>query len=210
MLSLLKKKSEANAPQVPAWHPNFRNFEKLPDTKVVRTAFFINVFAVTVTLVLLLFVGRREWDLYSLKLQIAEKQQQIERTRTGSEQAVALFKKYQLDEAKVAEVENFVGSKLLVSDLLIHIGETLPKNIALDRFELRETELILGATIRGAPDQASGLATAYIEQLRADKKMAERFDEIKPANSSRNAATGRISIDISLHVKGAPSKGGKK
>ena len=43
MLSLLKKKSEAAAaPTVPAWHPNFRNYEKLPDLKVVRTAFFVN------------------------------------------------------------------------------------------------------------------------------------------------------------------------
>ena len=27
---------------MPAWHPNFRNYEKLPDIKVVRTAFFVN------------------------------------------------------------------------------------------------------------------------------------------------------------------------
>lgn len=208
MLPLLKKKSEANAPQVPAWHPNFRNFEKLPDTKVVRTAFFINVIAITIALVLLIFVGRREWELYTLKQQIAEKQNQIDQTKPGSDQSVALFKNYQAEEAKIVEVSSFATSRLTVSDLLIHLGETLPKNIALDRFDLRETDLILGATIRGAPDQASGLATAYIEQLKTDKTLAARFDEIKPSNSSRNAATGRISIEVSLHIKGA--KGGRK
>ena len=46
MLSLLKKKSDAAAPAVPAWHPNFRDYEKLPDVKVVRTAFFINAAAI--------------------------------------------------------------------------------------------------------------------------------------------------------------------
>jgi hypothetical protein len=210
MPPLLKKKSEANAPQVPAWHPNFRNFEKLPDTKVVRTAFFINVIAITVALVLLLFVGNREWELYALKQQVAEKQHQIDQTKPGSDQSVALFKKYQAEEAKVLEVESFVSARQTVSDLLIHLGQTLPKNIALDRFDLRDAELILGATVRGAPDQASGLATAYIEQLRADKTLANRFDDIKPANSSRNAQTGRISIEVSLHLKGAAFKGGKK
>jgi hypothetical protein len=204
----LKKKSEANAPLVPAWHPNFRNFEKLPDTKVVRTAFFINVIAITVALVLLLFVGRREWELYTLRQQIAEKQHQIDQTKPGSEQSVALFKNYQAEEAKILDVGNFVGARLTVSDLLIYLGQTLPKNIALDRFDLRDTELIIGATIRGAPDLASGLATAYIEQLKADKTLAIRFDEIRPANSSRNATTGRISIEVSLHIKGA--KGGRK
>lgn len=208
MLPLLKKKSEANMPQVPAWHPNFRNFEKLPDTKVVRTAFFINVIAITVALALLLFVGRREWELYTLRQQIAEKQHQIDQTKPGSDQSVALFKNYQAEEAKILEVENFLGSRFAVSDLLIHLGQTLPKNIALDRFDLRETDMILGATIRGVPDQASGLATAYIEQLKADKTLATHFDEIKPSNSNRNAATGRISIEVSLHIKGA--KGGRK
>ena len=53
MLPFLKKKSEASAaPAVPNWHPNFRNFEKLPDIKVVRTAFFVNGAAVSVALAL--------------------------------------------------------------------------------------------------------------------------------------------------------------
>jgi hypothetical protein len=208
MLSLLKKKSEANAPQVPAWHPNFRNFERLPDTKVVRTAFFINVFAITLTLVLLFYVGRREWELRVLRMQVADKQQQIDRDKPGSDQAVELFKKFQAEEAKLLEVESFVKSKLIVSELLIHLGQTLPKNIALDRFDLRENGLTIGATVRGAPDQASGQATAYIEQLRADKELA-RFDTITPTSSDRNPTTGRITIEVFLHLK-STGKDGKK
>ena len=35
-LPFLKKKSEAaTMPLLPAWHPNFRNYEKLPDVKQV-------------------------------------------------------------------------------------------------------------------------------------------------------------------------------
>jgi hypothetical protein len=205
MLSLLKKKSEANSLLVPAWHPNFRNFEKLPDTKVVRTAFFINVFAITVTLVLMLYVGSREWELHVLRMQIADKQQQIDRDQPGSEQAIALFKKYQAQEAKLNEINTFIKSKLIVSDLLVHLGQTLPKNIALDRFILNENGLTLAATVRGAPDQASGQATAYIEQLRSDKEL-KQFDEVTPTSSDRNPATGRITIEVFLHLK----KEGKK
>jgi hypothetical protein len=208
MLSLLKKRSEADAPQVPAWHPNFRNFERLPDTKVVRTAFFINVFALTLTIVLLLFVGRREWELRVLRTQVADKQQQIDRDKPNSEQAVALFKKFQAEEAKLSEVENFVTSKLIVSDLLIHLGQTLPKNIALDRFDLRDKGLAIAATVRGAPDQASGQATAYIEQLRADKELAG-FDEITPTSSDRNPTTGRITIEVFLRLKPGGKEGKK-
>ena len=61
--------------------------------------------------------------------------------------------------------------------------------MALDYFDLREAGLILRATVRGAPDQASGLASAYIDQLRADKDLLI-FDEITPTGTGRNAQSG--------------------
>jgi hypothetical protein len=200
MLSLLKKKSEADAPQVPPWHPNFRNFQRLPDTKVVRTAFFINTVAVSVTLALLIYVGYGEWNLYVASSQVDEQQKLIDRDKAASDQAIALFRKYQAEETKLEEVDKFVKSKPLVSELLLHLGHTLPKNIALDRFDLNATGLTIVATVRGAADEASGVATAYIEQLKADKELT-RFDEIKAAGSKRNPQTGRITIEISLRMK---------
>ena len=58
MPPLLKRKPEkAAAPLVPAWHPNFRNFQRLPDTKAVRTSFFLNGIAAVVTICLLLVLA---------------------------------------------------------------------------------------------------------------------------------------------------------
>ena len=71
MLSLLKKKSDADAAEaLPAWHPNFRNYQKLPDIKVVRTAFFVNGVAIFVALSLGIYLGFKEWQLYLVKDQI--------------------------------------------------------------------------------------------------------------------------------------------
>src|SRR5207244_3711979 len=96
MLSLLKKKSDAAvAPQMPAWHPNFRNYAKLPDIKVVRTAFFINGVAITITLAAMIYLGIQEWQLRSINNQIADWQRQIDRDKKASDTAVALFKKFQ-------------------------------------------------------------------------------------------------------------------
>src|SRR4051794_32197737 len=133
MLPFLKKKSEAPAaPQVPAWHPNFRNFEKLPDIKVVRTAFFVNGIAVTIALAAIIFFGFQEWQLHVVKGQIDDWQRQIDRDKKGSDQAVALFKKFQAEEARINEVDTFVKSKPPVSDLLLRLTQTLPARVALD------------------------------------------------------------------------------
>lgn len=210
-LPFLKKKSEAAAaPLVPSWHPNFRNYEKLPDVKQVRTAFFVNGAAITIMLALLTYFGIQEWQLHNLKTQIADWQRQIDRDKAGSDKAIALFKKFEAEQAKFQEVDAFTKSKPLVSDLLVRLGQTLPPNIAIDSLDLRDTGLALRLTVRGAPDVAPTYANAYLDQLRNDKQFA-RFDQtgadgFKISNVQLNSATGRLNVEFFLSTK----KEGKK
>ncbi len=205
MLSLLKKKSDAaTALQVPPWHPNFRNYEKLPDIKVVRTAFFINVGAVSLALALLIYFGFEEWKLRTLNLQIADWQRQIDRDQKASDQAVALFGKFKSEEAKLLEVDAFVKSKPIVSDLVVRLAQTLPEHIALDNFDLRERGLALRVTIRGTPQTASQRAQDYLDMLKANPEFAQQFEEFAFTGSpTRNPTTGRMNAEFELRLKGA-------
>ena len=73
MLSLLKKKPEGAAgPVTPYWHHNFRNFERLPDTKVVRTAFFVNGAAIVVAAIMVSWVVLQEYKIHDLNGRIAD------------------------------------------------------------------------------------------------------------------------------------------
>lgn len=200
MLSLLKKKSDAPAgPAVPAWHPSFRDFEKLPDVKVVRTAFFINGVAILIVVCLGIYFGIHEWQLHVLRGQIAGWQQQIDRDKKPSEQAVALYKRFQAEEKKIDEVDAFVKSRPLVSDILLHIGQTLPSNIALDAFELRPAGVAVRLTVRGSPEVAAGSASAYLDQLRNDKELTA-FDRTKFefTNQARLAPNNWLAVEFFL------------
>lgn len=203
MLSRLKKKSEAAAPVVPSWHPNFRNYEKLPDIKVIRTAFFINGAAVSIALLLAIVFGFREWQLHDVRSQRDEAIARSTRDKSASDQAIASFKKFQAEEAKINEVDAFVKSKPLLSPLLAHLGATLPPDVAVDGFDLRETGLTLRLSVRGDPQAASGAATAYKDQLMADKQLAELFDEPTFGNFAPDPASGRLAVEIRLPAKAA-------
>ena len=204
-LPFLKKKSEVAAVSlVPAWHPNFRNYEKLPDIKVVRTAFFVNGAAILLALGLTTYLAFQEWSLHVLRAQIADAERQVSHDKLGSDQALALFKKFQADEARMIEVDAFQKSKPTVSDLLVRLAQTLPTNIAIDSIDLRDSGMALRLTVRGAPDAATGYANAYLGQLRTDKEFA-RFDQTSPngfsiTNIQVNAATGRLGVDFLLSV----------
>ena len=212
MPSLLKRKPEADAvSEMPPWHPNMRNFARLPDTKVVRTAFFINGAFIFVAIGLLLWFAYQEYKLHNLERQVAAWDQQISRDKKDSDRFVALYGKFKEEQARVGEVDNFLKSRPALSQLLMRFGETLPKDIALDSFEEQLTGVVLRCTVRGNPAEASGYATAYLDQLRADKVLAGYFEDyafsgpgLTPMGQSR-----RLSLQLFLRFR--PSlKGGRK
>jgi hypothetical protein len=210
MLSLLKKKSdESAAPAVTSWHPNFRNYEKLPDIKVVRTAFFVNGAAVFAALALGIYFGFKEWQLRVVNSQIAEEQRKVDRDKRGSDQAIAMFKKFQAEEARVTEVDAFVKSKPLVSSLLMRLGETLPSNVAIDNIDLRQEGLALRLSVRGDAVAASGYATQYLDQLKADKQLSDFGEFVFTSTPTRNPTSGRMAVEFMLRFK-VPAAGGKK
>jgi hypothetical protein len=211
MLSFLKRKTEAAAvSEMPPWHPDLRNVARLPDTKVVRTAFFINGASVFIALGLLLWFSYQEYKLHNLQRQIVYWDAQISRDKKESDRLVALYGKFQAEQARINEVNAFVKSKPAVSRLLMHLGETLPKDIALDAYEQLAQGVTLRGTVRGTPDQASGYASAYLDQLRADNVLAADFDSFAFSGPgvSRNPQTRRLSLQLFLRFKTA-AKGAK-
>lgn len=203
MLPFLKKNNETAGPITPAWHPNFRDYERLPDTKVVRTAFFINGATCFIALALALVFAVQEFNLATLRGQAAEWDTQIAADKAASAQAVAKFKRFQEEEKKINEVDTFLQGRIVLSDFLLRLGETLPRNIAITTVDYRETGVTLRGIVRGAPELASGEASAYVEQLSQDQQIAPVFENMALTNLSRDPATGRLVIELFLKFKPA-------
>ena len=206
MLPFLKKNNEAAGPATPAWHPNFRDYERLPDIKVVRTSFFINGAALFIAVGVVLVFAIQELNLAALRGQIGELDTQIDADKPASTQAVTKFKLFQEEEKKIGEVDAFLqGGRLVFSDFLLRIGQTLPRNIALSTVDYRETGVTLRAVVRGAPELASGEASAYVEKLRDDGQVGPMFESVSLTNLSRDPLTGRLVIELFLKFKPAPA-----
>jgi hypothetical protein len=210
MPSLLKKKVEATTSQVPAWHPNFRNYQKLPDIKVVRTAFFINGFAALIAIGLIVGTVVREFDLYKKKESIAQIQAQIDKDEPESKKAIALFNKFKDEEKRANDVEAFVKSRPLVSEILQRFAETRPKNIAIKGIDLRENGIVLRVSVRGDAVTANTDHVNYVELLKKVRFLTDNFDpaEIKAANT--DPTTGYLEGEIHLAPKVAAKEPAKK
>jgi len=210
MLPFLKKPSDkTSTATVPAWHPNFRNFERLPDTKAVRTTFFINGLAVLIASSLIIYTGYREFGLRSLRAETDAAQKVVNENKPGSDQMIALFKQFQEEEKKVFALQSFLSStRVVLSDFILQIGASLPASVTLNSIDYKANAVTLVGSISGAPDEASGLAMTYVDRLRKSEAFSQLFEAITLSNIARDPGTGQIRFSIDLRFKAAT--GGKK
>lgn len=201
MLSLLKRKSEAAASRSPAWHPDFRNADKLPDIKAVRTAFFVNIAAFVAAACAGVFVVYNEYRLSSARSQLAELQVSIDRDSKSSAEAIGLFRDFREREKRIQEIDAFLKSRPVVSPILIHLGQTLPPDVALSYFEVVGSELLLHAVVQGAPELASAKASSYLDALKGDAELAALMDSFSLVGLNPDPNTGLLKISLRLRFK---------
>ncbi len=206
-MQFLTKKSDAQPEAAPLWHTNFRNFDRLPDTKVVRTTFFINTAAIAFTMSMLLWLGQREYTIYDLGEQKAAAQRQIDTNQKDNAAALKLSKTFLDEQKKVSEVLTFLKAPVTPAEFINLISQSLPKSIEIDFAETRNTSdakssiyQIRGRTA-GSPDQASGITSSYVDMLRAHEKLGRIFDPITLIRLDRGAAGDFMTFDISLTVR---------
>ena len=206
MLSSLTKRSDAQPVAAPLWHPNFRNYDRLPDTKVVRTTFFINTAAIAISLSMLLWLGYREYHINSLNEQIAAAQKEIDTNTRQNKEALWLSQIFSDEQKKLAEAEAFQHPAISPVEFVALLGRTLPKEVAVEYMDARLADPS-GATytmrglVAGTPDQASGVASRYVDMLRAHPRLGTIFNPITLTNLNRDQGTGLLTFEIIFKVK---------
>lgn len=187
---------------MPAWHPNFRNFEQLPDIKVVRTTFFINGVAVLLAFMLLIYVVYREVELATLKSDTAAAKNYVDANKDASEQAVALYRKFQAEDKKVKELQQFLAaSPITVSDFLLELGGSLPEAVKLSNVDYRASGVTIRGGIQASSEEGAGIAVKYVETLKNNSYFAKLFSSIKLVSILRDPGTGQIRFEIVLDFK---------
>lgn len=204
MLSL-KKKSDAQPVAAPLWHPNFRDFDRLPDTKVVRTTFFINTAAIAAAVGMLLWLGYREFNNHNIGQQITEANAEIESNRKQNEEALKQAKLFADEEKKLTEAMAFMKVPITPLEFVQLLGDTLPKDISIDYVDARIADARNSAfqvrgRVAGSPDMASGVTSSYVDSLKANERIRQVFEPVTLNRLDRDAAGGMV-FEVTLTIK---------
>lgn len=190
------------------WHPDFRVVATLPDTKVIRTSFLVNIVAVVTVLALAYLVFRQESEISSIQSQKDDWSQQAGAKKPRLEKATQLQKEFSEGEKKVQQVQKFVESPVVGSELLLLVAETMPRMTILDVIEMSAEFVRLRGTVVGS---SASLSQAYADQLAANPAVKAMAESVRLSSQNRDVAGGRFTFEIEIKLKGgAPAPAPKR
>jgi Tfp pilus assembly protein PilN len=201
-MKLPRRKSQASA--MPNWHPNFRNAATLPDLKVIRTSFFVNLLCVTLGVAAFLFTVYREYLAFSIRGEIQEAERRIENASARNNKLLALNREFQEGANKFAEVKEFTSAPLQASSLLVALSRSLPEYMDFTSVLYEGRQLTLRGTIRGTSDTASARVQAYSDVLRQDEILGPHFPDVSVAKLDRDGRTQGLTFEILLKPPAPP------
>lgn len=204
MLPLPKKtgkKNEVN--QASAWHPNFRNPEQLPDTKTVRTKFFVNIIVIAITSALVLSVALREFKLHALRVQLADVEGQILASTKPSGAAIAAYKLFQAEEKIFNDAYSLVKHPFRFSDFIIRLGEVMPPGVKVRRIDYKGLGggVIVAASVSGLDAKASNDVSAFVRLMQSDAFLTRDFPVVTLTGLARSVADESMGFELTFAPK---------
>lgn len=196
----------------PAWRPNFRNDQELPDVKVVRTQFLLNFISLALLTGLIANLLISEYKLISLQTQLDQLTEQINSNTQANDEAEKLSKQF-TDKSKIAEeIIDFYNIELPVTEVIMLIVSQLPDEAVLMNFDINSTAANKGKSIqydiilRGSVGDrdttpASKIISDWLDEMRNNKLLPVADSGITLSSFERNANLGVHDFSISLRLR---------
>ncbi len=198
------KRNRKNHQEGPHWHPDFRDAAALPDVKVVRTSFFLNVTACVVLSALLIVFLYREFETRSLVEQVASWDVRIAERQPQNRHALDLNREFAAEANRVTALEEFLEVPTGVSNLLAQLAKTMPDRIVFSRINYRivasGAELALTGRVIGASDDATNIVSEYERFFSEDPYFSQRVSGVNVRSVTRNPETNTLSFDFLLSL----------
>ena len=174
-----------------AWHPDFRIVEELPDIKVVRTKFLINIISIVIFGILLIIVGYREIIKIGLKQNIRSYQSEIEDRQPANRKLTAMSIDFTKLGEELKDVKQFKKQPLDLIETIIELSEMRGSGVVYDRVSYRHEW------------DASAKKEVYNIRLHGKGRTTADIGELKTHLSALNVAPN---YQIKISEVGNPTK----
>ncbi|MDA1064883.1 MAG: hypothetical protein O3C43_00105 [Verrucomicrobia bacterium] len=215
-INIKKRKQKA----VAAWHQDFRNPDALPDIKVIRTRFFVNVVAIVVPLFVAILWVQQELSLSSIRDDIGKLEDEQAALDSSNTELVSLSRDFLKESSKVESLEKYYHNLFPLSDYLEAIAVQVPVDMVISSMDLKKSNRVDGddvvdtweSRISGYVVQEGQSAVShvnkFVEDLRKEELLAAHLNEAFLDNLARDQITDTLNFVVSITMsEGTQSEG---
>ena len=196
------------------WHADFRMVETLPDIKVIRTKFLINVFFIILLCVLVALFGYQEFNKIGLRQSIESLRAEVE-SRSGSNRKITKqSNEFRALANKIDDIETFTSNPIRPAWLLVELSRVRTQDVVYDTISYSRfwdnsaKEEVYRVRLGG-----KGRTTADISELKnrlaiLDVEEGWYVEVAEEGNPSKDVTSGIFSFVIALDIRKQKEKNG--
>jgi len=183
------------------WHFDCRLPKELPDDTPVRGRFVANAIAGSFAAIALTYVGWTYYSQQTLATDTADWNQRIAASALETERLRKVTSDALDGAVRINQAHALVHSPFVVSDFIAEVGRTRPESIRLEMVEQVGGSVYLRGMLRETSQRGSVLLGRYVEELRANPRLAPIFTSIVLTSLERNDVSQNINFEITLKLK---------
>lgn len=185
------------------WRPNFRDYDSLPDIRVVRTKFFVPALAIAIASALTVYIFFQEYRAMGISKDIQKLEEEIAMRQGEHDEKVELNAEFMKLSRKLSEVVEFKEGKLTASDLLLNLSSRLFDGMHLDRVEYAEGRADIQGRALVPAEEASRLVNDYLKSIEDSDVLQGLLDEYKLTSLDRDGKGNGFVFSIEVTKEGA-------
>lgn len=210
---MAQKRSKRGTVQ-PNWRPNFRNEQRLPDIKVVRTGFLLNFISAAILATAVFVFGYREYQASILASSIDELQTEMTKVTKAHKTAQENYNKFKAAEARFEEINSFLTTIIAPGDFLDAVAVNLPAEGVILEFSYGTsasknistiTVSLSGSMDPGTTRDAPSMITQFERALIEDPRIAEVLNQKSLSFRPDLRFPGSFTFDLTIEM-GAKKK----
>lgn len=198
MIKLPKKSGSARSYN---WRPNFRDLESLPESRVVRTRFFLPTFAVVVASLFSAYILFQEYRAMRIGEDIKVLEAEIATHEERHDEKVKYNAEFMEISRRLSEVVEFKQGRLVASDLLLSLSSRLLDGMYLEQVDYMEGRANIQGNVLVSAEEASRLVNEYLKSIEEADVMQGLLDEYKLTSLERAGAGTGIVFRIEVTKK---------
>ncbi len=199
------------------WHPNLRLADSLPDIKVVRTGFMVNLVAVIILVLLVGLNVQRELAILSTSSELGKLEQHIQGLKSQNDKSLRLSGQFKRNAKLLEDLSLFYGISYPPLEFLVPVVQNRPEDITFlgfqysirhigtDKKKVKHEDFAGVFTItgflKGSSPQEIAAVSAYRDALQNMEPFKDKVFKATVTKSFSNKAANIHEFQIEVIVK---------